>query len=79
MNEFADIGAGGFVAVNRIVAVVAPDSAPVKRAVAEAKEKGAAVDASGGKKTQSVVFTDSGIVLLSSYPPEKITGGKIRE
>ena len=77
MNEFTDIGAGGFVARSRVVAVVAPDSAPVKRAVAVAKEKGVEVDASGGKKTQSVIFTDSGLVILSSYPPEKVTGGRV--
>ncbi|MBO4217581.1 MAG: DUF370 domain-containing protein [Clostridia bacterium] len=74
MNEFVDIGAGGFIALGRTVAVVAPDSAPVKRAVAEAKEKGRAVDASGGKKTLSVIFTDSDLVILSSYPPDRITG-----
>ena len=74
MNEFVDIGAGGFVALNRVVAVLAPDSAPVKRAVAVAREKGREVDASGGKKTLSVIFTDSGTVIQSSYPPEKITG-----
>ncbi len=79
MNEFVDIGAGGFVAVNRIVAVVSPDSAPVKRAVAEARERGRVVDASGGKKTLSVIFTDSDIVILSSYPPEKTAAGSRNE
>lgn len=74
MNDFVDIGAGGFIAAGRAVAVVAPDSAPVKRAVAEAKERGRAVDASGGKKTLSVIFTDCDLVILSCYPPEKITG-----
>ena len=79
MNEFADIGAGGFIALNRIVAVVAPDSAPVRRAVAVAREKGLEVDASGGKKTQSVIFTDSGLVIQSSYPPDRIAGKSAKE
>lgn len=60
------MGYGNMVAAERVVALVSPDSAPVKRLVAEAKEQGRAVDVSSGRKTRSVLITDSEHVFLSA-------------
>ncbi len=65
------IGFGSLVSDGRIVAVVSPDSAPVKRIVQESKETGRLVDASYGHKTRSVLIMDSGHVILSALETEK--------
>ena len=65
------IGFGSLVSPARIVAVVSPDSAPVKRVVQEAKETGRLVDASYGHKTRAVLVMDSGHVILSALETEK--------
>ncbi len=66
------IGFGSLVSDGRIVAVVSPDSAPVKRIVQESKETGRLVDASYGHKTRSVLIMDSGHVILSALQPETV-------
>lgn len=67
-----DIGFGNYVASSRVVAVASPESAPIKRLVQDAKDAGVAVDVTCGKKTKSVLLTDSGHIVLSVLEPEEI-------
>ena len=60
------IGFGNYVAPGHIISIVSPDSAPIKRLVAEMREKGMLIDASFGRSTKSVIITDSGNLILSS-------------
>ena len=71
--KFINIGFGNMVAADRIVTIVSPDSAPIKRLVAEARERGMLVDASYGHKTQSVLLMDTDHVILSALPPETVS------
>lgn len=66
------VGFGNFVSDIRIVSVVLPESAPVKRLIQESREEGSLIDATYGRKTKSVIVTDSGHVILSALPPENI-------
>lgn len=66
------IGHGNILAANRIVAIISPDSAPVKRIVQEARERGSLIDATYGRRTRAVVITDSGHVVLSAVQPETL-------
>ena len=66
-----NIGFGNLVSKDRLVAIVSPDSAPVKRMVQETRERGLLIDATYGRKTASVFVMDSGHVILSALPPEK--------
>lgn len=70
--KLINVGYGNMVSSSKIVAVVSPDSAPVKRIVQEAKAKGAAVDATCGRKCKAVIVTDSDHVVLSALSPEAI-------
>ena len=67
-----NIGFGNIVAANRVVAIVAPDSAPVKRIIQEARDRGTLIDATYGRRTRAVVITDSGHVVLSAVQPETV-------
>lgn len=67
-----NIGLGNFIAANRVIAIVSPDSAPIKRMVQEAKDRGTAVDSTYGRRTRSVIIMDSGQIVLSSIQPETI-------
>ena len=69
-----NIGFGNIVAANRIVSIVSPESAPIKRLVQEAKENKLAIDATYGRRTRSVLIMDSGYVILSAIQPETIAG-----
>lgn len=69
-----NIGFGNVVNEDRIVAVVSPEAAPVKRIVQLAKDSGSAIDATCGRKTRSVIICDSGHVVLSALLPETIAG-----
>ena len=71
--KLIDIGFGSMAAAARVVAVVGPDSAPVKRLGQEARERGMLIDASFGRKTQSVLVTDSGHVIWSSLPTQRVS------
>ena len=71
--KLINIGFGNLVAAERVVALVSPDSAPAKRLVQEAKEAGRVIDCSGGKKTRSVLVTDSEHVILSSIQTETVS------
>ncbi|NLC87425.1 MAG: DUF370 domain-containing protein [Clostridiaceae bacterium] len=72
--QLINIGFGNIVAANRIIAIVSPESAPIKRIVQEAKENGNAVDATCGRRTRAVVIMDSGHVILSAVQPETVAG-----
>lgn len=69
--KLINIGFGNLVSEGRLVAVISPDSAPVKRMVQENRERGMLIDATYGRKTASVFIMDSGHVILSALPPEK--------
>ena len=70
--KFISLGYGNSVAVDRVVALVSPESAPVKRLMQDAKEMGRIIDVSCGRKTRSVLITDSEHVILSALPTDKI-------
>lgn len=72
--KLVNIGFGGLVAEHRILAVVSPDSSPIKRIIQDVRERGQLVDASYGRKTQAVLVMDSGHVILSAFTPEEIAG-----
>ena len=65
-----NIGFGNVVAANRIIAIVSPESAPIKRIVQDAKENGNAIDATCGRKTRAVLIMDSGHIIMSSVQTE---------
>ena len=62
------------VSANRLVAIVSPDSAPIKRIVQEARDRGIVIDATYGRRTRAVLITDSDHVILSAIQPETIAG-----
>lgn len=70
--QLVNIGFGNIVSANRIIAIVSPESAPIKRMVQEAKDKGTAIDATYGRRTRAVVITDSGHLILSALQPETV-------
>jgi regulator of extracellular matrix RemA (YlzA/DUF370 family) len=70
--KLINIGYGNMVSSSKIVAVVSPDAAPVKRIVQEAKAKGMAVDATCGRKCKAVIVTESDHVIMSALSPEAI-------
>ena len=80
MNQFIHIGFGNLVNTNKIIAVVSPESAPIKRIIQEARENNILVDATYGRKTRAVIIADSGHIILSAVQPEtvagRLTGGK---
>ena len=71
--KLINIGFGSMVASNRLLAVVAPDSAPIKRVVQEARDRGMLIDASYGHKTKSVILMDTDHVILSSMTPAQLS------
>ena len=72
--KLINIGFGNVVAANRIVAIVSPDSSPIKRIVSDAKENGTLIDATYGRRTRAVIITDSEHVILSAVQPETVAG-----
>lgn len=72
--QLINIGFGNIVSANRIIAIVSPESAPIKRIVQEAKDDGMAVDATCGRRTRAVIIMDSGHVVLSAVQPETVAG-----
>lgn len=71
--KLINIGFGSMVAANRLLAIVSPDSAPVKRVVQEARERGMLIDASFGHKTKAVLLMDTDHVILSALTPETVS------
>ena len=70
--QFINIGFGNLVSVQRLIAVVSPDSAPVKRLVQESRDRGRLIDATYGRKTASVLIMDSDHVVLSALAAERL-------
>ena len=70
--KFINIGFGNAVSAHRIISIVAPESAPIKRIVQEARDAGDLIDATYGRRTRSVLVMDSGHVVLSAVQPETI-------
>ncbi len=74
--QLVNIGFGNIVSSDRIVAIVSPESAPIKRLIQDAKDSKTAVDATYGRRTRAVLIMDSGHVILSAVQPETV-GGRI--
>ena len=72
-RKFINIGFGNMVSAGRIVAIASPDSAPIKRLVSDAKDENRVIDVSCGRRTRSVIITDSEHVILSAIQAETIT------
>ena len=70
--KLINIGFGNMVSANRLVAIVSPESAPIKRMIQESKERGNVIDATCGRKTRAVIVTDSGHIILSAIQPETV-------
>ncbi len=70
--KLINIGFGNIVSANRIVSIVSPDSAPIKRIIQEARERGVLIDATYGRRTRAVIITDSDHVILSAVQPETV-------
>ena len=70
--KLINIGFGNIVSANRVVAIVGPDAAPVKRIVQDARERGLLIDATCGRRTRAVLVTDSQHIILSAVQPETI-------
>ena len=70
--KLINIGFGSMVAANRLLAIVAPDSAPIKRVIQEARDRGMLIDASFGRKTKSVLLMDTDHVILAASTPETL-------
>ncbi len=74
MNKLIHIGFGNIVNIEKIISIVSPDSAPVKRMVQRAKENGMAIDATQGRKTKAVLVMENSQIVLSALLPETIAG-----
>ena len=72
--KLINIGFGNIVLANRVISIVAPESAPIKRIIQEARDAGKLIDATYGRRTRSVLVADSGHVILSAVQPETIAG-----
>jgi len=70
--KLINIGFGNIVSASRIVAIVSPESAPIKRVISETRDRGMLVDATYGRRTRAVIFADSGHVILSAVQPETV-------
>lgn len=72
--KFINAGFGNYIARDRIISVATPEAAPIKRIIADAKSSGRAIDITSGKKTKSVIITDSDHVIFSALTPEMLLG-----
>jgi len=70
--KLINIGFGNIVSANRLVAIVSPESAPIKRIIQEARERGMLIDATYGRRTRAVIITDSDHIILSAVQPETV-------
>ena len=70
--KLINIGFGNLVSADRLLAIVSPDAAPIKRLVQESRERGMLIDATYGRKTAAICIMDSDHVILSALPPEKL-------
>jgi extracellular matrix regulatory protein A len=67
-----NVGYGNVVVANKVVAIVSPESAPIKRLIQDSRDKGMLIDATYGRKTRAVIITDSQYIILSSVQPETV-------
>jgi len=72
--KLINIGFGNMVSAGRIIAVISPDSAPIKRVISDARDKSLLIDATYGRRTRAVIITDNGSIILSAIQPETIAG-----
>lgn len=72
--KLINIGFGNMISSSRLIAIVSPESAPIKRIVQEAKEKGTLIDATYGRRTRAVIVMDSDHIILSAVQPETVAG-----
>ena len=72
--KLINIGFGNMVSANRIIAIVSPESAPIKRIISDARSKSQLIDATYGRRTRAVIITDNGCIILSALQPETIAG-----
>jgi extracellular matrix regulatory protein A len=70
--QLINIGFGNIVSANRVVAIVSPESAPIKRIITDAKDRGQLIDATYGRRTRAVIITDSSHIILSAIQPETV-------
>ncbi|OGO24454.1 MAG: hypothetical protein A2144_01645 [Chloroflexi bacterium RBG_16_50_9] len=71
--ELVHIGFGNILAMNRVIAIASPNSAPTKRTIHEGRNNGMVIDMTNGRRTKAVIFTDSGHIVLAALAPETIT------
>lgn len=69
---FISVGLGNYVSSDKVIAIVSPESAPIKRMVQEAKDKGTAIDSTYGRRTRAVIIMNSGQLVLSSIQPDTV-------
>ena len=69
-----NIGFGNMVSAERIIAIVSPESAPIKRIISDAREKALLIDATYGRRTRAVIVADNGCIILSAIQPETVAG-----
>lgn len=72
--KLINIGFGNMVSSSRLIAIVSPESAPIKRIISDAREKGQLIDATYGRRTRAVLITDCGYIILSAIQPETVAG-----
>jgi regulator of extracellular matrix RemA (YlzA/DUF370 family) len=72
--KLINIGFGNMVAATRLIAIVSPESAPIKRIITDARDKGQLIDATYGRRTRAVIIMDSGHIILSAIQPETVAG-----
>ncbi len=70
--KLINIGFGNIVSANRIISIVSPESAPIKRLIQDARDRGTLIDATYGRRTRAVIVTDSDHVILSAVQPETV-------
>lgn len=70
--RLVNVGFGNMVAANRVIAIVSPESAPIKRIIQDARDRGLLIDATYGRRTRAVLLTDSSHVVLSAVQPETV-------
>jgi len=73
-TELIHVGFGNFIALNRVVAIVSPGSAPIQRLIREGKKKSVVIDTTSGRRTKCAIFTDTGAIILIAITPEAIAG-----
>ena len=72
--KLINIGFGNMVSAERIIAVVSPESAPIKRIIQDSRDRGGLIDATYGRRTRAVIIVDSGHIILSALQPETVAG-----